>query len=137
MALLDHLGITVDDIARGRDQFHPVLEALGYAYGGEAEGGMSWHRGDDTEIIIFAPREEGAGPHVHGRVGWQHLAFALDSREEVDRLHGIAMDAGWLAVRAPKLYPRFSERYYASFVEDDNGIRLEFMHNPPREASAG
>lgn len=35
------------------------------------------------------------------------------------------------AVRVPKDYPRFSARYYASFVEDDNGIRIEFMHNPP------
>ena len=47
------------------------------------------------------------------------------------------MDAGWTAVRDPKLYPRFSERYYASFVEDDSGIRIEFMHNPPREAAVG
>ncbi|WP_341975911.1 VOC family protein [Microbacterium sp. LWO13-1.2] len=137
MALLDHLGITVDDIDRGREQFHPVLEALGYVCGVEAEHGISWNRGDDTEIIIFAPREEGTGPHVHGRVGWQHLAFAVDSRDEVDRLHRIATDAGWAVVREPKLYPRFNDRYYASFVEDDNGIRLEFMHNPPREASAG
>ncbi len=37
------------------------------------------------------------------------------------------------AVRDPKVYHRFSDRYYASFVEDDNGIRFEFMFNPPRE----
>ena len=47
----------------------------------------------------------------------------------------IALDAGWTAVSGPKLFPRFNERYYASFVEDDNGIRLEFMHNPPRASS--
>ena len=29
--------------------------------------------------------------------------------------------------------PRFTDRYYACFLEDDNGIRLEIMHNPPRE----
>ncbi len=134
MAFVDHLGITVADVERGRAQFHPVLTALGYEFGTEAEGGISWHRGDDTEIIIFAPREEGSGPHVHGRVGWQHFAFAIGSREEVDRLHRVAVDAGWTVVREPKLYPRFNERYYASFVEEDNGIRFEFMHNPPRES---
>ena len=64
------------------------------------------------------------------------LAFAVDSRAEVDRLHTTAIGAGWTAVREPKLYPRFNDRYYASFVEDDNGIRLEFMYNPPRESSA-
>ena len=134
MAFVDHLGVTVEDVARGRAQFHPVLTALGYEPGTEAENGFSWHRGDDTEIIIFAPQEEGTGPHVHGRVGWQHLAFAIDSPEEVDRLHRVAVDAGWTVVREPKLYPRFNERYYASFVEEDNGIRFEFMYNPPRES---
>lgn len=42
---------------------------------------------------------------------------------------------GWTVVREPKLYPRFNDRYYASFVEDDSGIRVEFVHNPPREPS--
>jgi hypothetical protein len=37
-------------------------------------------------------------------------------------------------VRDPKLYPRFNERYYASFVEDANGLRIEFAYNPPRDA---
>lgn len=36
-------------------------------------------------------------------------------------------------MRDPKLYPRFSDRYCASFVEDENDIRIEFTHNPPRE----
>lgn len=135
MALLDHLGISVLDIARARDQFHPVLTALGYSVGSEAEHGISWDNGDETEFIIFQIRDDAeAVPHRHGEAGWQHLAFAVDSREEVDRLHRIAMDAGWTAVRDPKIYTRFSDRYYASFVEDESGIRLEFVHNPPREA---
>ncbi|GAA2859446.1 VOC family protein [Microbacterium arabinogalactanolyticum] len=138
MALLDHLGISVLDIEQGRRQFHPVLTALGYTLGIEAPNGISWDNGDETEIIIFPIRDEAdAAPHRHGEAGWQHLAFSVASREEVDRLHAIAMDAGWTAVRDPKLYPRFNERYYASFVEDASGIRLEFVHNPPRDAAAG
>ena len=39
-------------------------------------------------------------------------------------------------MRDPKTYPRFTDRYYASFVEDANGIRIEFMHNPPRDAQS-
>ena len=34
----------------------------------------------------------------------------------------------------PKLYPRYNDRYYASFVEEDNGIRFEFMFNPADES---
>ncbi|MCI1017274.1 VOC family protein [Microbacterium sp. C5A9] len=132
MALLDHLGITVDDLETGRAQFHPVLAALGYESGSEDDHSISWHHGEETELIIFAPRDEASGPHVHGRVGWQHLAFAVDSRDDVDRLHAVAVAAGWTVVREPQIYERFSENYYASFVEDAGGIRVEFMHNPPR-----
>jgi catechol 2,3-dioxygenase-like lactoylglutathione lyase family enzyme len=134
MALLDHLGITVADLERGRAQFDPVLAALGYQSGYGDDHSLSWNKDGETEIVLMAPREEDPEPHRHGRVGWQHLAFAVDSRDQVERLHAVALDAGWTPVRDPKDYPRFSDRYYASFVEDDGGIRIEFMHNPPRDA---
>jgi len=134
MAIFDHLGITVDDVPRASAQFNPVFEALGYTRAHDAPDHAYWRRTDEPEILLYPAREHGTGPHVHGRVGWQHLAFAVDSREEVDRIHDIALAAGWSEVRAPKEYPRFTVRYYACFVEDDNGIRLEIMHNPPRES---
>ena len=135
MAVFDHLGITIDDLARSTAQFDPVMQALGFTRH-DADAGVSWQL-DELELILFPAREAGTGPHRHGRVGWQHLAFAMDSPAEVDRLHAVALGAGWSAVREPKKYPRFTDRYYASFVEDDNGIRLEFMYNPPRETGAG
>lgn len=130
MPIFDHLGLTVDDLPRGIAQFDPVMAALGFTRS-DADNSVAWSRDDETELILFPARENGTGPHRHGHVGWQHLAFAIDSREEVDRLHAIALDAGWTAVRDPKDYPRFSQHYYASFVEDDCGIRIEFMFNPP------
>ncbi|WP_127794911.1 VOC family protein [Agromyces sp. LHK192] len=136
MAVFDHLGISVVDLSRGIAQFDPIMQALGFERT-DAESSVAWFKDDDTtELILFPVREPEGGPHVHGRVGWQHLAFAVDSRDEVDRLHAIAMDAGWTAVRDPRIFPRFNDRYYASFVEDDSGIRIEFMHNPPRAADA-
>ncbi|MFH8250436.1 VOC family protein [Microbacterium sp. B2969] len=135
MPLVDHLGMTVEDLPRSIAQFDPVLTALGFVRT-DAAASVSWYADGETELILFPAREADTGPHVHGRVGWQHLAFSVDSRAEVDRLHDIALAAGWTAVRDPQLYPRFNERYYASFLEDDNGIRVEFMHNPPREMTA-
>jgi catechol 2,3-dioxygenase-like lactoylglutathione lyase family enzyme len=134
--IFDHLGVTVANLSRATAQFDAVMQALGFTRE-DADGSVSWWRDDETELILFPPRGKDAGSHRHGHVGWQHLAFAVDSRGEVDRLHAIALDAGWTAVRNPKPYPRFSDRYYASFVEDDSGIRIEFMHNPPSEATAG
>lgn len=131
MPLVDHLGMTVEDLPAAIAQFDPVLTALGFTRT-DADNSVAWYRDGETELILFPAREAGTGPHRHGRVGWQHLALDIASREEVDRLHAIAVDAGWTVVREPKPYPRFNERYYASFVEDANGIRFEFAYNPPR-----
>ena len=138
MPLFDHLGLTVEDLERAFAQWNPVLTALGCTpEDGELEGGIAWWREGDTELILYRAPEPDGEPHRYGRIGWQHLAFAVDSRAEVERLHAIAVDAGWTTVRDPKVFTRFSDRYYASFVEDDNGIRIEFVHNPPRESVEG
>ncbi|WP_439592255.1 VOC family protein [Microbacterium sp.] len=133
MTVFDHLGITVNDLARGIAQFDPVMQALGFGRE-DAAASVAWWREGEVELILFPAREPADERHVHGRAGWQHLAFATDSRAEVERLHAIALAAGWTEVRPPQVFPRFNERYFASFVEDDSGIRLEFMHNPPRES---
>lgn len=131
MPVLDHLGITVNDLPRSTEQFDAVMQALGFDRE-DADGSVAWWKEGESELILF-PTREGSDPHSHGRVGWQHLAFAVDSRAEVDRLYGVAVDAGWTVVREPKLFPRYNDYYYASFVEDDSGIRVEFMHNQPPE----
>ncbi|KZE94676.1 hypothetical protein AVP42_00603 [Agromyces sp. NDB4Y10] len=131
--LFEHIGITVDDLPRSIAQFDPVMQALGCTRQ-DADNSVAWSLGED-ELILFPAREPGTGPHRHGKVGWQHLAFPVDSRAEVDRLHQIATDTGWTAVRGPKLFPRFNDRYNPAFVEDDTVIRLEFMRNPPRESA--
>jgi hypothetical protein len=134
MRLFDHLGLSVEDLPHSIAQFDPVMVALGCTRQ-DADNSVSWYKGED-ELILFPTREPGSGPHRHGHVGWQHLAFPVGSREEVDRLHAIAVDAGWATVSGPKVFTRFNDRYYAAFVEDDNGIRIEFMFNPPKEAVA-
>lgn len=130
MATFDHIGITVDDVPQASAQFDPVLAALGYTRAYNAEDHAYWRQRGEPELLMYPARDEESGPHRHGRVGWQHLGFAVDSRAEVDRVHAVAAAAGWTVVREPKEYPRFTEGYYASFVEDHNGIRLEFLHNP-------
>lgn len=125
--LFDHLGVSTADLDRATRQWDPIFTALGFERT-DGDGSVSWYREGETEFVIMAAREPGSGPHRHGRVGWQHLALTLPSRDEVERLHGIAVQAGWTVVRAPKEYPRFSYHYFASFLEDADGIRLEFMN---------
>ena len=88
MAFFDHLGISTSDLARAIRQWHPILDALGFERS-DADDAVAWYREGDPEFIVYTAREPETGPHRHGRVGWQHLALTVESRAEVDRLHGL------------------------------------------------
>jgi catechol 2,3-dioxygenase-like lactoylglutathione lyase family enzyme len=131
-SLFDHIGITVDDLPRSIAQFDPVMQARGSTRQ-DADNGVSWYLGEE-ELILFAAREPGTGPHRHDRVGWQHLALPVDSRADVDRLHEIAVGAGG-SQRTPAV-PALQRPLLRLLRQDDNGIRIEFMYNTPRESAA-
>jgi catechol 2,3-dioxygenase-like lactoylglutathione lyase family enzyme len=57
------------------------------------------------------------------------IAFAVDSREEVERLAHIVRAAGALDLTGPKEMP-YGPRYYAIFFADPSGNRLEVYHRP-------
>jgi glyoxylase I family protein len=66
----------------------------------------------DQEFDLYAP-------------GLHHLAFALESREEIDAVHHAAEAAGAEILHAPKLWPQYHPEYYATFFLDPDGFRLE------------
>ena len=54
-----------------------------------------------------------------------HLAFAAESRSAVQAFHAAALAAGGRDNGPPGLRPDYGEHYYAAFVVDPEGHRLE------------
>ena len=54
-----------------------------------------------------------------------HVAFAGDNRTTVDAFYHAALAAGARGNGAPGLRPQHGEGYYAGFVRDPDGNRLE------------
>ena len=121
MALIDHLGITVDDLPGATARFDAILQELGCTRH-DADGSVAWDCGDETELILFPAREPGTGPHVHGRVGWQHLAFTVDSgiAGEEDRLRAAGVD-----ITMPLREEPWGERLFQ--ITDPNGVVVQFV----------
>jgi glyoxylase I family protein len=63
------------------------------------------------EFVLYSP-------------GLHHVAFAVDSREDVDLAHKAAVEAGARVLRAPRAWPQYHPNYYATFFEDP-AFRLE------------
>ena len=122
--MLGHLSFGVENLARSAAFYDAVLAPLGYVRvwtnphaAGFGEGG-----GGD-KLALFAKAGEAAVPGP----GF-HLAFAAPSREAVDAFHAAALRAGGRDCGAPGPRPRYSATYYAAFVLDPDGYKLEAVH---------
>ncbi len=127
--MIDHLSLPVSDYARARAFYDKVLGALGCKVLME---------------ITDAPDFIGAGYGATGSPGpalWigaarvpvappvtpegQHIAFHAASRAAVDAFHREALAAGGTDNGAPGLRPHYHPNYYAAFVLDPDGHRIE------------
>ena len=63
--------------------------------------------------------------------GQLHIAFAADTRAQVDSFHEAALAAGGRDNGAPGLRPEYSANYYGAFVLDPDGHNVEAVCHEP------
>ncbi|USY17810.1 VOC family protein [Nocardiopsis exhalans] len=129
MTMLHHLALTTSRMAESRRFYDAVLLPLGYERGSCNDKLSTWH-GPHPEILLFEVEGEDSSPHTLGRPGWHHASFSVTERESVLRVHEAVASSGWTVVHKPREYPEYSEGYFAVFVEDPDGIRIEVAHIP-------
>lgn len=57
--------------------------------------------------------------------GLHHVAFAVESHEDVDGVHARVLEAGGEVLHAPRFWPKYHPAYYATFFLDPDGFRIE------------
>lgn len=125
--MLHHLSFAVRDLAQSAAFYDAVLPALGYArvWGDETAIGYGVPGGGDK----FAIKLKGDGVSTPGD-GF-HFAFAAPSRDAVDAFHKAALEHGGRDNGGSGLHPEYGEHYYAAFVFDPDGYRIEAVINKP------
>lgn len=118
--MISHVSIGVQDLDRAGSFYDAALAPLGYkrlydsaeALGYGAESPELWVMRVEHPV----PSELGSGLH-----------FCLDAsdRVSVERFHASALKAGGHDNGAPGLRKDYGENYYAAFVIDPDGYRLE------------
>jgi len=123
--LVDHIDLRVSNLAAARPLYDGLLTALGYAKLNADETSVGYHRSAETEDSDpFIWLVEDASHVPNGT----RIAFAATSRAEVDRLAGVARDAGAGAFEPPHLCTEYTPHYYASFFEDADGNKFEICY---------
>ena len=121
MHALHHLSFAVADLLRSATFYDAVLGELGYVrvWTDSSAIGYGFVGGDDEFAIKFnnarsVPPGEGF-----------HVAFAAPSRKAVDGFHRAALARGGVDNGGCGLNPQYGEAYYAAFVFDPDGYRIE------------
>ncbi|GGF07352.1 glyoxalase [Aliidongia dinghuensis] len=122
--LFSHLSLGVTDLARSIAFYDAVMAALGGVRCFTGPVSVGYGPTMDKEDLALKLRP---GSDVTPRPGF-HLAFAADSREMVDRFYAAALSHGGKDDGPPGLRPYYGPTYYAAFVIDPDGHRLEAVH---------
>src|SRR5947207_6943772 len=123
---VDHVDLTVNDLARSTPFYEKILGALGFRRVPHATY-VVWA---NAHLAIGLRPAERAAPFDRYRVGLHHLALRVRSREEVDRFHDLLVREGITVLDPPAEYPEYGPRYNAVFLSDPDGLKLAVVHFP-------
>lgn len=132
--VIEHMSIGVSDIARARAFYDAVLAPLGLVMVQEFDepDGPSACWGPPGEIPAPEGRAGAAPFWVEERRGQAiacppgfHIAFFAPSIEAVHAFHAAGLDAGGRDNGPPGPRPQYGPGYYAAFLIDPDGWRIE------------
>ncbi len=133
--MIDHLSLPVSDLRKSKPFYEAVLGVLGYAslQAQVFDGYSAFGFGDDPDgeppFWIGGPTE--AAPDKAVSPEGQHIAFTAHSRAMVDAFHIAGLAMGGVDNGPPGLRPHYHPDYYAAFLLDPDGHRIEAVCHRP------
>ena len=123
--MIDHVSLTVSDLPRAVAFYERALAPLGLTKLVTRERMVGFGK---TYPEIWINLRDGMArlPADSGT----HIALRAKTTVEIDAFHAAAVAAGAVSESAPSLRPHDRVRYYAAFVVDPDGNRIEAVTFP-------
>ena len=118
--MLDHVSIGVSDIKRAGSFYDAVLKPLGYKRLSDGEGALGY--GDEGAVLWLLAAARPVKPDTDSGL---HFCFQAPERQSVDAFHAAALEAGGKDNGKPGVRADYGPKYYAAFVIDPDGYRIE------------
>ena len=118
--MLSHVSLGTNDAARAAAFYDPLLAVLGIRKLDERDGAIDY--GTSMTLFSLEKPTDGRPASVGNGV---HIAFWAGSRGQVDEFYRVARAHGGSDAGPPGLRPEYDANYYAAFVRDPDGNKIE------------
>lgn len=141
---LSHVDLVVSSLQRSLPFYRGLLEPIGWSGRDEIRGerGETIHYlsvpGSGVSAIGLreAQSDAHATPYERYAVGVHHVCIDVPAREVVDERAGWVSESAGRLLSAPAEHA-YTPGYYAMFLLDPDGIKLELLHRPTYWQDAG
>jgi catechol 2,3-dioxygenase-like lactoylglutathione lyase family enzyme len=118
--MIDHVSLGVSDLERAARFYEATLAPLGLSRLVTRPATIGFGKNYPELWINFRADMAPVGPE-----SGVHICLRAKSTAEIDAFHAAALNAGGRSDGAPDLRPHDRVRYYAAFVIDPDGNRIE------------
>ena len=117
--MIVHIGFEVSDLTRSARFYDAIFHALGARRTFEADRAIAYGR--DHEQFWIVDRGRPPAP------GYGHVALAAAGRAAVDAGYEAGLRNGGRDDGEPGMRPQYGPMYYAAYLLDPDGLRLELV----------
>ncbi len=117
--MIDHIGFEVGDLQRSARFYDAVFFALGGRRMIDSEHAVAYGINDPVLWIVVRGRPPGPG--------YGHVALHASGKAAVDAAHRAGLANGGTDDGAPGQRPQYGRRYYAGYLQDPDGLRVEVV----------
>lgn len=123
--MFSHISIGVKNISQSIEFYDAVMNELGYGrlFGDEGEGFMAYGP-EESFFIINTPLDKS---YEAMACNGSHICLKAKNKNAVDAFYNTAIKLGAKDGGAPGLRPHYSDDYYAAFIFDLDGHKVEAM----------
>ena len=126
---VDHVYLTVRDLEKSQRFYDRLMSALGFRKVARplAGGDLHVHYFNRVLQLTLRPARSEARDHDPYSPGLHHFCMRVGDRASVDAAFRELRRRG-IEASQPRLYAEYREDYYATFLADPDGIRLEVVN---------
>jgi catechol 2,3-dioxygenase-like lactoylglutathione lyase family enzyme len=118
--MFDHVSIGVADIPRSKKFYDAALGPLGFSRLSDGETSLGY--GEKSVALWLGATKKPVKADMDSGL---HFCFSAKDRAAVDAFHAAALKAGGRDNGKPGVRADYGPKYYAAFVIDPDGYRVE------------